>query len=608
MDATDDPNGPQELEAEADRDRLASRARDTQLVLAIRAGDSQAFGQLYDKWFDRIYDLAHRIVRNPDIAAEVAQDTFLKAWRSLDSLENPDAFGGWLLRIARNASYNRSAREGRSSAFDDQGLAMIESVGASPSSAPAGFNVEDRLGRASSPETALEDREAQSLVWQAAAALPARDLEVLDLQLRHGLTPAEIGDVIGMNRNAANQLVHRLRGRLETAIRARVLWRDGQPSCAVLTTRLHEAGIIEFGADAVKVIERHVPGCDECDEKQRMRLQPAALFAAAPLLIAPQLVKQTAASALEAAGVPMQGSAFSSFATGGLSATGPGGSGGPSGSGGSGGAGGAGGTAPGAMPVGAPEAVAAVTQFGAKTSKHTVRNSLLAAAAVVVVIAGVVGVTMRRGDDTAPIEVAASGQSARSGGTTTSLAASAATVPPSTTVAPTSDLPTSTTTGGGVAPSSTAPVTTQSPPTTASPATPTTQRPSTTTTTAPTTTTTALPVEATITMTPPTKDNRPWTMKPMVRQVSPTLSWSVVTKGTVTVAVEGPTAQNPKTLLSSEATGSQIVCPGTVTNTSSVQVCSAAAGTYTYTLTVTGTDGKVLVTKTATLTLTQYVG
>ncbi len=598
---------------EVDRERLASRARDTQLIHAIRAGDSQAFGQLYDKWFDRIYDLAHRIVHNPDIAAEVTQDTFLKAWRSLDSLENPDAFGGWLLRIARNGAYNRSAREGRSSAFDDQGLAMIESVGASPSSAPAGFNVEDRLGRASSPEAALEDREAQSLVWQAAAALPARDVEVLDLQLRHGLTPAEIGDVIGMNRNAANQLVHRLRGRLETAIRARVLWRDGQPSCAVLATRLHESGIAEFGADAVKVIERHVPGCDECDEKQRMRLQPAALFAAAPLLIAPQLLKQSAASALEAAGVPMQGSAFSSFAMGGLGAAGSGPAG--TGAGGPGSAGAAG------VPAGTEAAVATVTELGAKTTRHTVRNSLLAAAAVFVVIAGAVGFLARSRSNTPAIEVASSGPAVTSGGTTTRP-------DPTTTSAPAATDPVTTplsvppTTSGGAAPPTTG--ASPTPPPTTGPTVPTTARPP--STTAPTSTTTTAPimVDATLTMDsgnatdPSSRDNRPWSMAPGPRETSPTLSWTVTPKGgaKVTVTVEGPTAPTVTTLPSNALTGMVVVCPGTVSTTPGAAAtaprCTAPAGpngtTSTYKLTVTGPDGKVVTTKTATLTVFPYIG
>ena len=295
---------------ELDAEQAALRRRDADWVRRCLAGDQHAFGQLYDAWFDRVFDLVNRVVRDRDVAAEVAQEAFFSAWRNLGTLERPDAFGGWLLRIARNGAYNRSQKEQRSYAVDDQGLAVIESVGASPTGAPSGFGVEDRLGRAVTPGAAVEDAEIVSLVWQAAEALPERDLEVLDLQLRHGLTPAEIGDVMGMNRNAANQLVHRLKSRLETAIRARVLWRGGSPTCEVLAQRLRDLGIDHFSAEAVRVTERHVPGCVACDERQRIGLEPAALFAAIPLFAVPLALKQTAAAALAASGVPMGGSAF----------------------------------------------------------------------------------------------------------------------------------------------------------------------------------------------------------------------------------------------------------------------------------------------------------
>jgi len=295
---------------ELDAEQAALRRRDADWVRQCLAGDQQAFGQLYDAWFDRVFDLVNRVVRDRDVAAEVAQEAFFSAWRNLGTLEKPDAFGGWLLRIARNGAYNRNQKEQRSYAVDDQGLTVIESVGASPAGAPSGFGVEDRLGRAVTPGAAVEDAEIVSLVWEAAEALPERDLEVLDLQLRHGLTPAEIGDVMGMNRNAANQLVHRLKNRLENAIRARVLWRGGSPSCAVLAQRMRDLGIDRFSADAVRVTERHVPGCVECDERQRIGLEPAALFAAVPLFAVPLALKQTAAAALAASGVPMGGSAF----------------------------------------------------------------------------------------------------------------------------------------------------------------------------------------------------------------------------------------------------------------------------------------------------------
>lgn len=584
---------------ERDAARALDRARDTRLVLAIRAGDANAFGQLYDHWFDRVFDLASRIVRNPDIAAEVAQDTFLKAWRSLDSLDNPDSFGGWLLRIARNAAYNRSEKEGRSSAVDDQGLAVIESVGASPVGAPAGFGVEDRLGRAATPDAALEDREAVSLVWEAARALPERDLEVLDLQLRHGLTPAEIGEVMGMNRNSANQLVHRLKGRLETAIRARVLWRGGEPACAILAARLADADITSFNAEAVRVVERHIPGCLDCDERQKLRLQPAALFAAAPLLAAPILIKAQAAAALGAAGVPMGGSAFGSAVVSGLAPAGPGSGAGGSGAGGSGGPGGAGahaGQAVGpAQPVtgsafgGAVQPVTGAALGGAVVSStarrsRLVRNSLIGAvAAAAVVVVAIIGFSLRSQSSPSTAELSATGTAPRTSTTTAPGTTTSAKPDPSTTVVVTPSGPASTT-----------PTTPGGPPPTVAPTTPTTQ---------PSTTTTTITTDVTFTIDPATIAT-PYPMTPSRGFTPPTLTWKVTSNAKVTVAVEGPEGTTPKKLLSSDPQGTYVVCPGVIASVNKANTCTANPGTSTYTLTVYGPTGKALTTKSVTLTLT----
>ena len=52
----------------ADPARLAERRRDGALVERIRAGDDQAFAELYEVWFDRVHDLAGRILRDPGLA------------------------------------------------------------------------------------------------------------------------------------------------------------------------------------------------------------------------------------------------------------------------------------------------------------------------------------------------------------------------------------------------------------------------------------------------------------------------------------------------------------------------------------------------------------
>src|SRR5919201_3019496 len=99
-------------------------ADDAPLVARVRAGDPNAFGELYDRWFDRVLDLAYRIVWDRDAAADVAQDTFLSAYRNIGRLEDAHAFGGWLLRIARNAALDCQRRDQRARPVDDDQLSM----------------------------------------------------------------------------------------------------------------------------------------------------------------------------------------------------------------------------------------------------------------------------------------------------------------------------------------------------------------------------------------------------------------------------------------------------------------------------------------------------
>jgi RNA polymerase sigma factor (sigma-70 family) len=271
------------------------------LVLAARSGDERAFGQLFDAWFDRVHDLSRRIVHDPGIAAEVAQDAFLKAWTKLDTLDDPDAFGGWLLRITRNGSLNRLEKERRSVATDDEVLTVAR----------------DKTVTGDDPFEKLDDAGRVALVWEAAAALGERDQSVLDLHLRHGLSPAELAEELGCTPNNAHQVLFTMRKRLGNAIRAIVLYRAGRPTCTALKVTLADAGVTRFDAATVKLIDRHTDVCDECAEARIERVAPAALFAAAPIVAAPLTLKAAAAKGLSDAGAPMAGSTSAAHAPGG---------------------------------------------------------------------------------------------------------------------------------------------------------------------------------------------------------------------------------------------------------------------------------------------------
>ncbi len=278
-------------------ERGAERARDAQLVAGVRAGDQLAFGRLYDAWFDRSWDLARRIVRDPDTAADVAQEAMLTAWRRLDELEDPSSFGGWLLRITRNRAIDSTRRRRDRPAMDEELVMMASGTVAAA----------ERLSAVTDPASLAADRDLADLVWAAADGLSERDAQVLDLSVRHGLEPAEIAGVVGVSRVHAAQLVSRSRKRLERALRARLLWREGEPACAGLAGSLEKAGVLGFDAGAVDVIERHARRCDECEERRRTRIAPAALFAVVPVG-APGALRERVAQRLADEGVPMSGS------------------------------------------------------------------------------------------------------------------------------------------------------------------------------------------------------------------------------------------------------------------------------------------------------------
>ncbi len=83
-----------------------SPAPDLQLVLRAQKGDTRAFGDLVRRHQDRVFNLASRMTGDRDMAADVTQDAFLRAFRSLPKLRQPERFSSWLLKIVRNLSFD----------------------------------------------------------------------------------------------------------------------------------------------------------------------------------------------------------------------------------------------------------------------------------------------------------------------------------------------------------------------------------------------------------------------------------------------------------------------------------------------------------------------
>ncbi len=240
---------------------------DADLVQAAQGGDREALAQLYERYFDAVYDFAVRLVRDREEAADIAQESFLKAMHALGGLRQGASFRSWLFSIARNVALNRLERRGRT-----RPLAAARDDGEE-----VAFDVVDP-SRFASPEEAAEAAAVARLVWEAAAGLDPRQLSLLDLHLRKGLDAEEIAAVLGITRNNAYVLLHRLKKAVESAIGAYVLWKQAGERCEELQAVLAPAAAAGAITPAVrKAVDRHVERCGECRERRR-RLAPLAVF------------------------------------------------------------------------------------------------------------------------------------------------------------------------------------------------------------------------------------------------------------------------------------------------------------------------------------------
>lgn len=95
-------------ERESDWDR-----NDDKLILETRQGDRRAFGMLVTRYQKKVYSLAMRMVRSHDAADDIAQETFIRAYRAIDSFRPGSKFFTWLYRICVNLSINYLKKEKR---------------------------------------------------------------------------------------------------------------------------------------------------------------------------------------------------------------------------------------------------------------------------------------------------------------------------------------------------------------------------------------------------------------------------------------------------------------------------------------------------------------
>ena len=156
---------------------------DEELVARSMGGDLDSFNQLVLRWERPIYALAYRVIGREEDARDVAQETFLRAFRALSGFKGQAKFSSWLYRITLNLCRDWIRRERRTPlAQAPEGIDLVELAG----EATPHETIEELVGR----------KQLGRAVSRAMALLPEDQRTAIILKEYHGLTFQEIADLL----------------------------------------------------------------------------------------------------------------------------------------------------------------------------------------------------------------------------------------------------------------------------------------------------------------------------------------------------------------------------------------------------------------------------
>lgn len=176
---------------------VVENEREKELIARAQKGDRSAFAALVRAHQNEVYTLARRLVGDPHLASDVAQETLIRAWKALPKFRGDARLSTWLHRITVNTAWTHKKRAKRHSASSiDDHLELA---------APEGSD---------HPAVAGEILELRGLLREALDRLPEGQRQVVVMKDVYGWSHAEIAESMDISVTAAKVRLHRARARL----------------------------------------------------------------------------------------------------------------------------------------------------------------------------------------------------------------------------------------------------------------------------------------------------------------------------------------------------------------------------------------------------------
>ena len=186
-----------------------NEVEDRTLVRAAQKGDPNAFRQLVERYQRRVYQHALGMVKDPDEAMDIAQETFVRVHRYLPSFKGDSSFFTWTYRIATNLCLDAQRKKGRLTRVDaEEGdEAEIEAAMDPPSHALAG------------PQRQALNEELKAKLEEALQGLSENHRSILLLRELEGMSYEELAKALGIRKGTVMSRLFHARLKMQSKLR-----------------------------------------------------------------------------------------------------------------------------------------------------------------------------------------------------------------------------------------------------------------------------------------------------------------------------------------------------------------------------------------------------
>ena len=165
---------------------MSEQDADLQLVRLVQRGNRHAFDLLVKKYQYKVAGIAQRFAANPADAQDIAQESFIKAYRAMESFRGESAFYTWLYRITVNTAKNFVVKNACRGISVDVDTPDIEA-----------YDGSERLHQGDNPENILESSDVKRVIKEALQSLPDDLRQAITLREIDDMSYDEIADVMG---------------------------------------------------------------------------------------------------------------------------------------------------------------------------------------------------------------------------------------------------------------------------------------------------------------------------------------------------------------------------------------------------------------------------